>query len=133
MPHMIDGDVIDYQHPLESSDAGPAWTSVRGISGVPFLSADQHSAPASVTDAPTSGQKLCITDTVISVDTQMSVTFKEETTGTIVSGPYYMTANSVLQVTPRGKFKLPTANKRLQVLTSVSGNIMVCSYYYSEV
>jgi hypothetical protein len=114
-------------------DGGPAWTSVWGVAGVPFTSPDQHSAVASVTDAPTSGQKLVITDLIVSVDTNMSVTFKEETSGTIIFGPWYCSANSgPIQVTLRSKKKLPVANKKLQVLTSVAGNITVQVGYYSE-
>jgi hypothetical protein len=114
-------------------DNGPAWTSAHGIAGLPFTSADQHSAVASVTSAPTSGQKLVITDIFVSVDTAMSVTFKEETSGTVITGPFYLPANGTIQLTPRGKqWKLPVADKKLQVLTSVSGNIMVDAGYYSE-
>ena len=117
-----------------TQDAGPAWTSVHGVSGVPFTSADAHSALASVTDAPAAGKKLVITDIMVSVDTAMSVTFKEETAGNaIVSGPYYLPANGTLQLTPRSKaWKLSTADKKLQVITSVSGNIMVDAHYFSE-
>lgn len=115
-----------------TTDAGPAWTSVWGVAGVPFTSADQHSAVASVTDAPTSGQKLCIDDILLSVDTAMNVTFKEETSGTVMFGPWYLPANSTIQVTVRGKKKLPTVNKKLQVITSVAGNITVQVGYHSE-
>lgn len=116
-----------------TTDAGPAWTTVWGVSGLPFTSADQHSAVASVTDAPTSGQKLVLDDIIVSVDTQMNVTFKCETTGAVVCGPFYLPANSQMQVTPRGKGrKLATADKKLQVITSVAGNIMVDIGYHSE-
>lgn len=115
-----------------SLDAGPSWTSVWGVAGVPFSSADQHSAVASVTDAPTSAQKLCIDDLIISVDTAMSVTLKEETSGTVIFGPWYLPANTTLQVTLRGKKKLPASDKKLQVITSVAGNITVQAGYHSE-
>src|ERR1035437_2256350 len=67
---------------VSTQDDGPEWTSVWGVAGVPFTSADQHSAAASVTDAPTGGQKLIIDDLIVSIGTAMSVTFKEETSGT---------------------------------------------------
>lgn len=117
---------------VDSQDNGPSWTSVWGVAGVPFASADQHSAVASVTDAPTSGQKLCIDDLIVSTDTAMNVTFKEETSGTIVFGPWYVPANTTLQVTLRGKKKLATADKKLQVITSIAGNITVQAGYHSE-
>ena len=116
-----------------TKDAGPSWASAHGISSAPFTSADQHSAAASVTDAPTSGQKLVITDIVLSVDTAMSVTFKCETSGAVITGPLYLAANSTVQLTPRGKaWKLATADKKLQVITSVAGNISVDAHYFSE-
>jgi hypothetical protein len=121
------------EEPVVSSDVGPAWTSAHGVSAAPFTSADQHSAAASVTDAPTAGQKLVITDIFFSTDTAMSVTFKCETSGVVITGPYYVPANFAGQLTPRGKFwKLATADKKLQVITSVAGNIMVDAGYYSE-
>lgn len=115
-----------------TTDGGPAWTTARGVLGVPYTSADAHSAVASVTDAPTAGEKLVVDDLIISVDTTMSVTFKEETSGKVVHGPLYIAANSVVQITLRGKTKLSTADKKLQVITSVAGNISVEATYHSE-
>lgn len=112
-------------------DGGAGWTTVFGVSGARFTSADQSGGVASVSDAPTSGQKLVITDIKISVDTAMKVTFREETSGTVVD-EVYMTANSTVNLITRGKFKLATANKKLQVQTSAAGNISVNAFYYSE-
>jgi hypothetical protein len=114
-----------------TQDAGAAWTSVWGVSGAPFTSADAHSAAAAVTDAPTSGQKLVITDIVVSVDTAMSVTFTCETTAAVIA-KFYMAANGVAQISTRSKRKLATADKKLMVQTSVAGNIVVNVGYYSE-
>jgi len=114
-----------------TTDGGPAWTTVWGVAGEAFTSADQHSAAAAVTDAPTSGKKLVITDLLVSVDTDMTVTFTEETTGKVVK-KLYMAAKSVVQLTERGKIKLSTADKKLKVQTSVAGNIAVTASYYSE-
>jgi hypothetical protein len=114
-------------------DSGSGIASVWGVSGVPFTSVDQHSAAASVTDAPTSGQKLVIDDIIFSSDTAMWVTFKEETSGTVVFGPWYCSAASgPIQITPRSKKKLATADKKLQAITSVAGNISVHVGYHSE-
>lgn len=113
-------------------DAGYGWPSTWGVSAVPFTSADQHSAVASVTDSPGTGLKLVIDDIFVSVDTAMNVIFKEETSGTVIAGPFYLPANGTMQITPRGKKKLPVAAKKLQVITSVSGNIMVDVGYHSE-
>lgn len=115
-----------------ANDGGISQTTSRGVSGVPYTSADRSASAASVTDAPTSGQKLVITDILFSCDTAMSVTFKEETSGTVIHGPLYFPANSTQQITLRGKTKLPVANKKLQAQTSVAGNISVEAIYYSE-
>jgi|SRR5574343_780999 len=112
-------------------DAGPAWTSTFGVAGARFTSADQSASAASVTDAPASGKKLVITDVILSVGTAMRVDLKEETSGTVFAS-VYMAANSLVQLTPRGKFKLATADKKLQVQTSAAGNVAVTAFYYSE-
>lgn len=114
-----------------TTDGGAAWTTVFGVAGARFTSADQSAAVASVTDAPTTGQKLVITDIEISVDTEMRVDFKEETTGTVILS-IYMAANSTVPLCTRSKRKLATTNKKLQVQTSVAGNISVGAFYYSE-
>lgn len=114
-----------------TTDGGASWTTVFGVSGARFTSADQSAGVASVTDAPTSGQKLVITDIEVSVDTAMRVDFLEETTGTVISS-IYMAENSTVNLITRSKRKLATANKKLQVQTSAVGNISVVAYYYSE-
>jgi hypothetical protein len=117
---------------IPTQDNGPAWTSANGIAGVRFTSADQSGAFASVTSAPTSGQKLVITDIIISVDTAMRVDFAvESATGTVIES-IYMAANSTVNVITRSKRKLATADKKLQIKTSASGNISVNAFYYSE-
>ncbi len=114
-----------------TTDNGPHWTSAFGVSGARFTSADQSGSAANVTDAPGTGEKLVITDLVISVDTAMRVDFKEETSGTVLLS-LYMAANSTAQLTTRSKLKLPTPDTRLQVQTSAAGNIAVTAFYYSE-
>lgn len=112
-------------------DAGPNWTSVFGVSGARYTSADRSASAASVTDAPTSTQKLVITDVLISVDTAMRVDLKEETSGTVIAS-IYLPANGSIQWTPRSKTKLATADKKLQVQTSAAGNVAVTAHFYSE-
>lgn len=113
------------------ADAGPAWVTVRGVSGVPKASADMTAAVA-VTDAPTTGQKLVIDDLLVSTDTAMSVTFTEETSGDIIRGPIYMAANSTTQITLRGETKLAVADKKLLCAASVAGNLTVEAVYHSD-
>jgi hypothetical protein len=112
-------------------DSGPAWTTVFGVSGARYTSADRSGSAASVTDAPTSGQKLVITDCLISVDTAMRVDLKEQTSGTVLAS-VYLPANGTYQFTPRSRLKLATADRTLQVQTSAAGNIAVTAFYYSE-
>lgn len=116
---------------VPTSDAGSAFTDLNGVAGARFTSADQSGAVASVSDAPTSGQKLVITDCVISVDTAMRVDFSVESSATVIE-TVYMAANSTVNLVTRAKWKLPTVNKKLQIQTSVAGNISVNPRYHSE-
>lgn len=111
-------------------DAGGVATSL-GASGARYTSADRSASAASVTAAPSSGKKLVIVDCWISVDTAMRVDLKEETSGTVLFS-FYMSANSTINALCRGKVKLATADKSLQVQTSAAGNIAVTANYYSE-
>jgi hypothetical protein len=113
------------------SDAGPSWTTSSGIAGVRFTSADQ-SAAAVVTSAPTSGQKLVITDLIVSVDTAMRVDFSVESAASTIIESIYLAANVPVNLITRGKRKLGTADKKLAVRTSAAGNICVNAFYYSE-
>lgn len=114
-----------------ASDGGTSWTASFGVAGARFTSADASGAAASVTDAPTTGQKLVITDVEISTDTAMRVDLKEETSGTVIAS-VYMAANSTVNLCTRSKRKLATVNKKLQVQTSAAGNVSVGAFYYSE-
>ena len=128
-----DGSATDVSSaaPLPASDNGPGWTQVFGVSGARFTSADASTA-AAVTDAPTSGQKLVIDDIVFAVgSTAMQVDFQIETAATVFL-TFYCAANTLMQFTPRGKFKLPTADKKLMVKASVAGNVAVTVFYHSE-
>ena len=107
-------------------DAGAGWATSRTRT----TSADM-SGGADISAAPASGCKLVVTDVVVSVDTAMRVDLKEETAGTVFAS-FYMDANTTVQFTPRGKFKLDTADKKLQGQTSAAGNISVTVLYYSE-
>lgn len=112
--------------------AGPWWTSAFGIAGAAFASADQSAAPAAVTSAPTSGKKLVVTDVTVSVGaTGQTVSLTEESSGTLIAR-FYMAANTTFHWKPLSKTKLVTADKKLMVQTSASGNVAVTAHYYSE-
>lgn len=112
-------------------DGGPGMTTSLGVTGARVTSADASGAALSVTDAPTSGQKLVFTDIIVSSDTALRLDFKIETAGTILFS-IYMGAGTTVNLVPRGKLKLATADKKLQVQASVAGNIGVTALYYSE-
>lgn len=114
-----------------TQDAGPSWTSVWGVSNVPVSSADMSGAAVDVTDAPTSGQKIVVDDIIVGADAAMRVDFTEETSGTVMLS-VYLAAGATLQITPRGKRKLATANKKLKAQTSAAGNIRILVGYHSE-
>ena len=113
-----------------AKDDGPAWTSVWGVTNAPVQSADMTSI-ADVTAAPTSGQKLVITDLIVSADTAMKLTFTEETSGTVMFA-VYVPAGGVTQITPRGQRKLAAADKKLRCTASVAGNVSILASYFSE-
>ena len=107
-------------------DAGPSWTSVVTYT----TSADMQTA-AAITDAPTAGQKIVITDILISADTAMLFEFEEETSATVF-GAVRLSANNPVQISPRGKWKLATADKKLFGDAGAAGNVYVTVWYYSE-
>jgi len=117
---------------VESLDAGPAWTTVRGVRGDPVTSADMSGAAVAVTDAPTEGQSLVVDDLYLSTEADLSFTLTEETSGTVILGPLYMAANSAQQITPRARLKLDTADKKLMCQTSAAGDVSVLALVHSE-
>lgn len=117
-----------------TKDNGPQWTSAHGIAGAPFTSADAQTA-AAVTSAPTAGQKLVVTDLFVSNNSAVALqfTFVEETSVTVIAGPFALPAGTSQQFTPRSKaWKLPVADKKLLVDVSAAGAVMVDAHYYSE-
>jgi hypothetical protein len=123
---------------ISTMDAGPSQPQLYGVTAAgasgagTFTSADQHSVTAAVTDQTPAGAWLVITDIVASSDTLLTLTFTEETTGTIKAKMFMPASGGAAQYTPRGKLKLDTAGKRLLVQASVSGNIAVGVHYYFE-
>lgn len=113
---------------------GRGFSDVRGTSAtthVPFTSSNASSSASNITTAPDSGKTLVITDLIISSDTAMNLVFTEETTSTVLL-KIFIAANTSFHFNPTGKFKLNTADKKLQVTASTSGNISILAFYYSE-
>lgn len=112
-----------------TKDAGPVWTTARGIAGVPFTSADATSEVA-CTSLPTNGQKLRVTDLVWSVNMDCTLTFYWEDGDEVFV--FYPKAGASAQLTTRGLLNCAVADKRLTVKTSVAGAVSVTAFYYSE-
>ena len=111
----------------EAKDRGPWW-----VSSYTYTTSSNMSTAADITAAPTSGMKLIITDIILSSDTQMLFSFREETSDTVI-GAVRLPADGTVQLTPRSTWKLPVADKKLQGYASTSGNVYVTVLYYSEV
>lgn len=107
-------------------DGGANWTTTYTYT----TSADMSTA-ADITAAPTSGEYLVITDILVSSDTQMLFEFTEETSGTVI-GALRLAADGTAQITPRGTWKLPVADKKLQGDADGAGNVYVTVFYHSE-
>ncbi len=113
-------------------DAGPIWATKKKITN-----SSDMSGGALITAAPTTTLKIRITDLLISPDGAMSITLREETTGTtgtIVGGPYYLSADSVVQITTRGDMwgassDGPAADKAIQAVASTSGYVTLEAWW----
>ena len=112
---------------IVSQDGGPTWASSKWTH---TASADMSST-ANLTEAPDSGQYIVVDDIFFSTDTAMNFTFEIETAGTD-NLKVYVAANTTLQLTPRSKWKLATADKKLNGKASASGNVAVTIFYHSE-
>ena len=102
-----------------------------GVSGARFTSADASAAAVAVTDAPAAGKKLVLEDLFWSSDTALRLDFSEETSGTILFS-VRVAANGSGQFNMRKKVRLATADKKLMVRASASGNIYVTAIYRSD-
>lgn len=75
-----------------------------------------------ITSTPSADNHILVYDLIISVDTAMNITLRTVTSNSIL-GLYYMPANSVIQITPRGGIFAEEQGEALEVVTSVAGNI----------
>lgn len=115
-----------------TKDDGPNWTSAWGVSNAPVTSADMSGADADLSAAPTAGQKLVVADILISAAAAMTVSIKEETSGTVMFSVVFGAGGGFAQFTPRSKRKLPTADKKIVGRTTAAGNVSILAAYYSE-
>lgn len=99
-------------------DAGTAFTVTRTHT----VSADMTTTTA-VSPAPASGQNIYVLDIFFSTDTTMNNIWEEETSGTDLLKGFFTSNLGIQQLTPRGEFKVPTADKKLYAIASVAGNV----------
>lgn len=111
-----------------SQDAGVAWTPVRAMKNSTDLS-----TISDLTVAPTSGQKIVLDDLLISVGgTAMTLTFTEETSGTVLLKLFMPATSGAQQITLRNGLKVPTADKKIRVQSSAAGDVFIHSSHHSE-
>lgn len=84
-----------------------------------------------ITNAPGAGLKVVATDIYISVNTEALVTIQMETSGNVLAAAY-MTENSTIAFTLRGYLKGDTANKKLQMKSSVASAAVCTCVYFTE-
>jgi len=114
------------QSAVASGDSGPTQTVTRTVT----TSADMTVA-ADLSAAPTATEKILVLDAIISTDTAMTFSIQEETSGTVFAR-FYLAATSTIQITPRGYLKTAVADKKVQGIASVAGNVSVTLIYTSE-
>lgn len=121
----------NYEPSLTSRDGGPGWNTGVGSDAFPrqaVQSSDATGAGVAITVDPETTETLAVTDLIISVDTAMSVTIKDNDGTPKTLFKFYMAANSTIQITPRGWLQV-TLGKKLIAIASVSGNISITSFY----
>ena len=107
-------------------DGGPAWTS-----SYLFTTSADATGGVDITAVQTPHLKHVVKYLLISTNTAIFLSFLEETSSTEI-GRVYLPANGSAQITPRSKWKLPVADKKLRIDASVAGNVAVTCFYYSE-
>lgn len=113
---------------VQAFDSNVLWPSNWGVTGT-YTSLVSGSI-TSITDAPPAGQKIVITDILMSNSgPNGNVIIKEETSGFplfIFLVPTVQTFNFY----PRSKIKLPTAGKKVQAISSQAGMFINIGYYF---
>jgi len=94
-------------------------------------SSNMSSTAADLTTAPPTGQHLIVTDILVATDTAMVFQFLEETSATVI-GSVRLINNSSYFASPRGRWRLPVAAKKLQGKAGASGNVYITVWYYFE-
>lgn len=118
-------------------DSNVKFAKDAGIAAISSMNANNASlhttntTPVSVTAAPASGQKIVIDDIILSSDTAMTIRFTEETSGIDVIY-VRVPAGVTIQITPRGKLKLSTADKKVNAIPGAAGDVYWNILWHSE-
>jgi hypothetical protein len=104
-------------------------TKMAGVSTY-TTSADMTSA-ADITVAPPAGQSIFIDTVMIASDTQITFSFLEETSGTVISA-MILFPNYTFLINPDSDWSVPTPGKKLQGKSSGSGNVYITVWYHYE-
>lgn len=121
----------NYDAILTSLDGGPGWNTGVGSDAYPrqVIESADASAGVVITVDPEPTETISVTDLIISVDTAMTVTIRDNSSPTPLKlFKFFMPANGTIQITPRGWLQV-TTGKKLSVITSASGNIAITSFY----
>lgn len=124
-----------YESSVAILDGGPAWAVQNGLGTGAISSADATTGLDLTSELP-ADQVIQITDMIISVDTAMTVTIEEATSG--VGGTnivvLYMAANTTIQITPRSWIQVNGASgKKVRAITSAAGNISITFLFRSNI
>ena len=93
-------------------------------------SADMTTA-AAITPSPSSGQKVVLTDALISSDTEMVFTLQMETSNNVLA-KLYLGANQTVSFSLQGYLKGDAINKKIFGLASATGNVSITAITFSE-
>lgn len=77
-----------------------------------------------ITSTPEASNHILVYDLIVSVDTDMTLTLRTVTSNTVYN-KFYMPANSVVQITPRGGIFIEEQGEALEVVASAAGNISI--------
>ena len=92
-------------------------------------SADMTTA-ADITAAPAAGQKIVVTDVILSADRALNFAIQMETSANVLANFYL--GEEPVHIAPVGYLKADAADKKLQGKASIPGNVSVTLVYFSE-
>ena len=96
-----------------------------------FVSSANATGGIDLTDAPETGKRVAIIDLFISTNTAMIIYVRMETSGNNLAA-FALAANSTLVFSPRAYLRGDAVDKKIRLVTSVSGIIGATVTYFSE-